>query len=216
MNESKRALFLWGGMEFHDPENTSLRFARALESRGYVVQITNDLTVLEDRTALELNDLIVICITMGEISDIQEQNLTHAVRSGTGLGGWHGGLGDTFRTRTDYHYMVGGQWVKHPGDIRSYSVQVSTNHEITDGVQDFPVHSEQYYMHVDPAVNVLATTTFDGNDDSWIAGAKVPVAWTKQYGQGKVFYCSIGHTDADFHQPDSALLVEQGLVWATR
>lgn len=210
----KRALFLWGGWEFHDPLNTSMRFASVLDRRGYDVTLTNDATVLD--ADVSSFDLIVICMTMAEITDEQERNLLAAVADGSGLGGWHGGLGDAFRTRTDFQYAVGGQWVKHPGDTIDYTVNIVADHEITVGVRDFPVHSEQYYMHVDPAVQVLATTTFSGEHDAWIDGVVMPVAWTKRYGQGRVFYCSIGHNATDFDQPDVARLVEQGLVWATR
>ncbi|MCO5227268.1 MAG: ThuA domain-containing protein [Thermomicrobiales bacterium] len=211
---AKRALFLWGGWEFHDPLNTSRRFASALEGRGYDVTLTNDATVLDaDVSAF---DLIVVCMTMAEITDQQERNLLAAVATGTELGGWHGGLGDAFRTRTDFQYAVGGQWVKHPGDTIDYTVNIIADHEITAGVHDFPVRSEQYYMHIDPGVAVLATTTFSGEHDAWIDGVVMPVAWTKSFGRGRVFYCSIGHNAADFDQPDVARLIDQGLVWATR
>ena len=211
---SKRALFLWGGMDFHEPQQTSERFAGRMQARGYDVHLTNDLAVLT--TDLTAYDLIVLSMTMGGISDAQESNLLAAIRAGTGLGGWHGGLADTFRDRPNYQYAVGGQWVAHPGDITEYAVQVKPGHEITAGVGDFSMRSEQYYLHIDPAVNVLATTTFSGEHDDWIDGVEMPVAWTKQYGAGKVFYCSLGHTNADFELNEAALLVEQGLVWATR
>lgn len=216
MSVGKRALFLWGGMEFHEPRQTSERFADRLRNRGYEVDFTADLAALDDAGSLEAYDLIVISITMGEMSDTQEANLLNAIAAGTGLGGWHGGLADTFRTRTGYQYVVGGQFVAHPGNIIDYTVNITAEHEITSGINDFAMHSEQYYLHVDPAVQVLATTTFNGAHDSWINGVVMPVAWTKIFGAGKVFYCSLGHTNADFEKNEAALLVEQGLVWATR
>lgn len=216
MSQQPRALFLWGGMEFHEPCETSTRFANLLEQRGYVVDVTSDTTRLDDADALRDFDLIVICMTMGEINDQQETNLLSAVKAGSGLAGWHGGLGDTFRGRPNFQYAVGGQWVAHPGDISSYEVKITSDNEITRGIADFRMHSEQYYMHVDPAINVLASTTFSGDHDSWIDRVTMPVAWTKSYGNGRVFYCSLGHVDADFDVPEAAQLVEQGLVWATR
>lgn len=216
MSESPRVLFLWGGMEFHEPEQTSQRFANLLRQRGYVVNLTSDTSLLNDKVNLGGYDLIVVCMTMGEITDEQEENLLAAVKAGTGLAGWHGGLADAFRTRTNYQYAVGGQWVAHPGDIIEYEVQVHPPHEITDGIGDFTMHSEQYYMHIDPAVHVLASTKFTGDHDSWIDDVVMPVAWTKMYGRGRVFYCALGHVDADFDVPEASRLVEQGLVWATR
>lgn len=210
------ALFLWGGMSFHEPQQTSQRFADLLTARGYAVTITDDATVLDDAETLARHDLIVINMTMGEITDQQEENLLAAVRGGSGLGGWHGGLADAFRGRTSYQYAVGGQWVAHPGDIIEYTVKIGADHQITHGITSFAMHSEQYYLHVDPAVEVLATTTFGGDHDHWIADVVMPVAWTKRYGCGRVFYCALGHVNADFDVPEAARLVEQGLVWATR
>ncbi len=212
----KRILIVWGGMEFHEPRQTSERFAKALSARGYEVHVTDQLSKLDDAEGLAAFDLIVINMTMGEIADQQEANLLAAIRAGTGLAGWHGGLADTFRNRPNYQYAVGGQWVAHPGDILDYQVHITQDHEITEGIADFMMRSEQYYMHVDPAVNVLATTTFGGEHDSWIDGVVMPVAWTKMYGNGRVFYCSLGHVDADFNVPEATRLVEQGLIWAMR
>lgn len=211
-----KALILWGGMDFHEPRPTSERFGARLTERGYDVLVTEDPGNLDNATDLATYDLIVINMTMGDISDQQEANLLAAIRAGTGLGGWHGGLADTFRNRPNYQYAVGGQWVAHPGDIIDYSVQTVREHEITVDIGEFSMRSEQYYMHIDPAVTVLAKTTFTGKHDSWIDGVEMPVAWTKQYGLGRVFYCSLGHSNADFNVPEASRLVEQGLVWATR
>lgn len=218
MTTPKRALFLWGGMEFHDPRQTSELFGGLLGDRGYDVQLEQDLDILLDRDRLAATDLIVMAITGGKITDEQEAGLLEAVRSGTGLGGWHGGLADAFRDRITYQYAVGGQWVAHPGDLREYTVKITAPDDpIMEGVNDFGMQrSEQYYMHVDPANEVLATTTFDGAYDDWVEGVVMPVAWKKRYGAGKVFYCSIGHTVADFETPEARTITERGLVWATR
>jgi type 1 glutamine amidotransferase len=153
---------------------------------------------------------------MGKISQEQEKGLLEAVRGGVGLAGTHGGLGDSFRDNTEYQYMVGGQWVAHPGGEIDYSVQV-TDHDdaITKGVGDFKIHSEQYYMHVDPNVKVLATTTFNGDHNSWIDGAVMPVVWKKYYGKGRVFYISVGHTPKDFDIPEAMEILRRGIRWAS-
>ena len=56
------------------------------------------------------------------------------------------------------------------------------------GITDFDYPSEQYYMHVDPANEVLATTTFSGEHAPWIEGVVMPVVWKRRYGEGRVFY----------------------------
>ena len=70
-------------------------------------------------------DLIIQHITMSEISENQINNLTKTIKNGAGLAGCHGGLGDSFRNNVDFQYMVGGQFVKHPGDNINYTVNIS-------------------------------------------------------------------------------------------
>jgi hypothetical protein len=152
---------------------------------------------------------------MGTIAKEPLAGLLAAVKSGTGLAGWHGGLGDAYRNETEYRYMVGGDWVAHPGGIIDYEVQI-TDHEdpVTAGLSDFKVHSEQYLMHVNPNNKVLATTTFDGSRDPWIDGYTMPVAWKKVYGKGRVFYTSLGHTRDVFDIPQVLTIMQRGMLWA--
>ncbi len=140
-----------------------------------------------------------------------------AIKAGTGLAGWHGGMADSFRNNVEYQWMVGGQWVAHPGNIIDYTVNI-INHDdpITAGLSDFQMHSEQYYMHVDPSNEVLATTTYDGAHASWVAGTVMPVVWKRMWGQGKVFYSSLGHVAKDFDVAEAKEIVRRGMLWATR
>src|SRR5690606_32183816 len=109
---------------------------------------------------------------------------------GVGIAGCHGGMCDAFRGSTEWQFMTGGQWVAHPGDTGgSYYVEMNPSepHEITDGIADFKVTSEQYYLHVDPGVKVLATCRFpaSGADGPHTANpCDMPTVWTKMYGQG--------------------------------
>jgi uncharacterized protein len=138
-------------------------------------------------------------------------------KGGVGLAGWHRGLADSFRDNPNYHFMVGGQFVAHPGGIVEYEVNIADREDpITAGLEDFRVRSEQYYVHVDPHNEVLATTTFGGEHAPWIEGAVVPGVWKKRWGEGKVFYCSLGHAAADFDVPEVRKIVERGMLWASR
>jgi uncharacterized protein len=192
-------------------------FARCLESEGYRTEIVNTLEVYRDAEGLQRFDLIVPVWTMGTITNEQEKGLLDAIRSGIGLGGWHGCMADSFRNNTEYQFMVGGQWVAHPGNIIPYRVNI-VNHEdpITSNISDFDMLSEQYYMHIDPSNEVLATTTFSGDILPWIDGAVMPVVWKRKWGNGKVFYCSLGHVSKDFDVPEAREIVRRGLLWATR
>ena len=133
-------------------------------------------------------DLVIQHITMSKITDDQLNGLLKAVKNGTGLAGCHGGLGDSFRNNTEYQYMIGGQFVKHPGGQVNYKVTIENRKDfITRGIKDFNIFSEQYYMHVDPALDVLATTTFSEKYDPWIKGVIIPVVWKKNMGKEKFF-----------------------------
>ena len=213
----KTALIFYGGWEGHQPAETTELFSRLLEEDGFAVSATESLEDLEDVEDLLVYDLIIPNWTMGEMSDKQADCLAEAVAGGCGLGGWHGGMGDAFRGNTQYQFMVGGQFVAHPGKIVSYIVKITDReHPITKGLQDFTMQSEQYYMHIDPSNTVLAETTFDGKAHPWIEGAEIPVVWLRQWGKGKVFYCSLGHRMEDFEVPQCREIIRRGLNWAAR
>jgi hypothetical protein len=214
---TKQALMVWGGWAGHEPKQCVDVFAPFLLAQHYEVEISDTLDVYLDADKLSALDLIVPVWTMGTITREQEAGLLKAVKSGVGLAGWHGGMGDSFRNNTEYQFMVGGQWVAHPGGPIDYTVNI-TNHAdpITAGLADFAMHSEQYYMHVDPSNEVLATTTFGGEHAYWIKGTVMPVVWKRMWGAGRVFYCSLGHIAKDFDVPEARILVERGMLWASR
>jgi type 1 glutamine amidotransferase len=212
----KSALFVWGGWEGNEPKQCVDIFAPWLESQGFRVEISNSLDSYLDLAKLKALDLIVHIYTMSDIKAEQERNLEEAVKSGVGLAGWHGGLADAHRSNVEYEFMVGGQWVAHPGGVIDYDVDiVKPEDPIVKGLKPrFHMKSEQYYMQVDPIVEVLATTTFSGQYASWIEGVVMPVVWIKHYGKGRVFYTSLGHVAADFDVPKPGR--SSGGSWAAR
>ena len=215
----KKALIFRGGWDGHEPVLVSERFARLLEKNGIHADIFDGTECLCDKEKLTEYELIVPCVTMSEISRECEQNVSYAVSSGVGLAGCHGGMCDAFRHSTDWQFITGGQWVAHPGgDGIEYTVNICpTTSQITEGIKDFKVYSEQYYMHIDPAIEVLATTRFSLENycDGAVKHVKMPVAWTKFWGLGRVFYCSLGHHDDVFDKsPSAQLLMERGMLWA--
>ena len=206
-----------GGWEGHEPRQTVEVFAPFLRDNGFDVEISESLDVYTDEAKMRALSLVVPCWTMGEISPEQSRGLTSAIASGVGLAGWHGGMGDSFRGDTTYQFMVGGQFVAHPGNIREYSVNITdAGSEITRDISDFQMNSEQYFLHVDPGNHVLATTRFSGeNDDApWTRGVQMPVAWTKSWGKGRVFYSALGHIAADFQVKEARELMQRGMLWA--
>jgi len=215
--KARKALFVWGGWDGHEPKKCVDIFAPWLKEQGFEVEISTTLDSYLDAEKMKSLDLIVQVFTMANITPQQEKGLEDAVKAGVGMAGWHGGMADAFRSNVEYEFMVGGQWVAHPGGVIDYEVNI-TNHDdpITKGLADFKMHSEQYYMQVDPQNDVLATTTFSGQYAPWIQGSVMPVVWKKMYGKGRIFYTSLGHVAADFDVPQAREIVKRGMLWAAR
>lgn len=214
----KKALFVWGGWDGHQPKQTTEVFAPIMQAEGFDVEVSDTLDSFLDEDKMKSLSLVVPCWTMGQISGEQSKGLLTAVKDfGVGFAGWHGGAGDAFRQNTEYQFMVGGQWVAHPGGIVEYKVNI-INHDdpITKGINDFAMKSEQYYMHVDPSNEVLATTTFEGIGAPWIKGCVMPVVWKRMYGEGRVFYSSLGHVASDFDVEEAKEIQKRGMLWAAK
>lgn len=207
----KNALIVWGGWDGHQPEEVAGILAGLLREENYHVEISDTLDSFTDAEKLRRTDLIVPIWTMGTIKKEQLTPFLEAVREGgTGVAGCHGGMSDAFRNEVEYQYMVGGQWVAHPGDDGvTYEVNiVDRTHPLTEGLEDFIVVSEKYYMHIDPVIQVHATTSF--------GDVKMPVVWTKMYGKGRVYHCTLGHQANIVRMPPVLKLMKRGMLWATR
>ena len=222
MPDTKRALIVWGGWDGHQPELVAELFAELLNEAGWITDVHDSLDAFRDVEHLKTLDLIIPIWTMGKIESEQVNPVLNAVESGVGLAGCHGGMCDSFRDCTEWQFMTGGQWVAHPGnDGVRYTVNIKEpNHEVTNDISDFEVESEQYYMHVDPAVQVLATTRLPTNG---VAGPPVPngivdmpVIWTKHWGKGRVFYCSLGHQRNVIEAEPARTIMKRGFLWAAK
>lgn len=210
---ARKALIVWGGWDGHTPKESADVFAPLLREKGFDVEISNTLDSYTDKALMESLSLIVPIWTMGQIKPEQEQGLSAAVANGVGLAGFHGGMCDSFRMNTGYQWMTGGQWVAHPGNLYPrYTVKLTDkSHEITRGLKDFDLtNTERYYLHVDPANNVLGTITFEES------GVVMPYIWTKTWGKGNVFYAAWGHTYKDFDVPEARDIVLRGMLWAAK
>lgn len=213
----KRALIFRGGWEGHEPVQTSDMVAGELRKRGMEVEIFDQQECLLVPELETEYDVIIPVWTMGTLIPEASAALRKAVLNGVGLGGWHGGMCDAFREDTEYQFMTGGQWVAHPGNVIDYRVEITGHDPIVDGIGDFDMHSEQYYMQVDPGNEVLAVTRFNGAVCPWIDGTVMPVVWKRRYGKGKVFYSSLGHVAEDFRRtPQSLEIAVRGILWAAR
>jgi type 1 glutamine amidotransferase len=220
LSQSKRsALIVWGGWDGHQPKEVAAIFEEELTKHGFDVEVSDTLDAYKDVEKLKKLSLIVPVWTMGQITQEQLRPLLAAVESGVGIGGCHGGMCDSFRNETQYQFMTGGQWVSHPGnDGTEYTVRITDpDHFITQGsVPEFKVVSEQYYMHVDPAIKVHAVTRFPVADGEHVKNGPVdmPTVWTKYWGEGRVFYSTLGHQANIVAQKEVLPIMVRGLLWA--
>lgn len=214
----KKALIVHGGWDGHEPVQVTEVFRSTLVKEGFDVEVSDTLDSFLDVEKLKSLHLIVPVWTMGKITNEQVKPVIEAVASGVGIVGCHGGMCDSFRECVEWQFMTGGQWVSHPGgDGVEYKVDIRRGSSpITEGIKDFAVRSEQYYVHVDPAIEVLATTRFPVVN--WYHASNgqvdVPVVWTKRWGHGRVFYNSLGHHADIFDIPSALELMRRGFLWA--
>lgn len=212
------ALVVRGGWDGHIPVAASDRYAEALRAVGYTVTVSDTLDSYLDADLLAATDLVVQCWTMGRVTGEQSAGLAAAVRAGTGLAGWHGGIVDAFRGDTRYQLLTGGQFVYHAPGFTTYQVRpTAVAHPVTAGLEPFEVTTEQYYLHTDPTIEVLAITDYvDDADVPELNGTTVPVAWTRRWGAGRVFVTTVGHHLADLEHPSVDTIIRRGMAWATR
>ncbi len=208
----KKALIVYGGWKGHEPTEVAEVLERALTEDGFAVEMSDTLESLADEEKLKGLDLIVPHWTMGKLEGPQSKALSNAVESGVGLAGIHGGMGDAFRENSQFQFIVGGQFVAHPGGQIDYRVHIVDHVDpITADLEHFDVHSEQYYMHVDPSNHVLAATTVEAN------GCTMPVVWKRSFGKGRVFYSALGHVASELTDyPNTLTLARRGMAWAAK
>jgi len=216
----RRALIVSGGWEGHQPAAVADLFNELLQGEGFDVDLSNSLESFTDERYLKSLSLIVPNWTMGKITPQQLNPLLAAVADGLGVAGCHGGMCDAFRDSPEWQFMTGGQWVAHPGNDRvTYNVHIANRiHPITAGIENFSVTTEQYYMHIDPAIHVLASTRFPTAPGPHLPNGPVemPVMWTKLYGEGKIFYVSLGHTPQILAAEPVATIMRRGFLWSAR
>lgn len=214
--KQRKALVVWGGMQLHTPERGAQVVRQLLEEEGFAVTVTPDYEALgaED---VGSNDLVVPVITDGVLAPEKMANLIAGIRAGTGLAGYHMGLATSFRASVPFRYAASCYWVQHPGNIITYRVDVTRpDHPIMAGLVSFEHTSEQYYLNYDPAVEVLATTTFSGEFHPWRKDVVMPVVFTTTHDRGRVFYTSLGHTADELDIPQVRTILKRGLLWAAR
>jgi type 1 glutamine amidotransferase len=230
---SKQALIVRGGWDGHEPVQTTDSFLPFLTEQGYRTRVEDSTKVYADADYLATVDLIVQVVTMSRIEADELKGLMTAIRNGTGMAGWHGGIADSFRNSADYLQLIGGQFAHHQAKGRPealkgegadnfvrYTVDIvaeQADHPIVAGISDFELETEQYWVLSDDYNDVLATTTIPARDfDAWQRPITCPAIWTRQWGKGRIFVTTAGHSFDIVDQQPVRTIIERGMLWATR
>jgi uncharacterized protein len=229
----RTALIVRGGWDGHMPVETTDFFVPFLEEHGFSVVIEESPDVYADAERMAGVDLIVQVVTMSTIEKEPLAGLIAAVRAGTGMVGWHGGIADSFRNSADYLQLIGGQFAHHAAiappeqltgeqsdNYQEYTIELTElgrSHPVTAGVEDFSLTTEQYWVLSDAYNEVLATTTQAKRDyDAWDRPVTFPAVWTRHWGEGRIVVSTAGHRLEIVQDPSVRRIIEQGLLWAAR
>jgi uncharacterized protein len=228
----RRALVVRGGWEGHAPVEATELFLPFLRDNGYEVRVEESHEVYADAEVLGATDLIVQSVTMSEISHDQLKGLRAAIAAGTGMAGWHGGIADSYRNNSDYLQLIGGQFATHPSKEPSlccgtqednylkYTVEITDlgrKHPVTEGLEDFELDTEQYWVLHDDLIDVLATTTHPVQPyHPWHRPITSPAVWTRLWGEGRIMVATPGHSVDILEDANVRTIMERGMLWATR
>jgi uncharacterized protein len=225
----RQALVVRGGWEGHHPVEATDHFVPHLQENGFAVRVEDSPKVYADAGYMAGVDLVMQCMTMSTIEKDELAGLTAAVANGTGLAGWHGGIADSYRNSSDYLQMIGGQFACHPPKAAEertgeqadyfipYRVEITGEHPVTAGIEDFELVTEQYWVLSDSYNNVLATTTVAAHDwEPWHRPITTPAIWTRDWGKGRVFVCTPGHDMDVIRDANVSTIIQRGLLWAAR
>lgn len=228
----KQALVVRGGWDGHQPIETTDIFIPFLEQNGFKVRIENSPAIYADAEFMACVDLIQQTNTMNTIEKEEFAGLQEAIVNGTGFGGWHGGIVDSYRNSSDYLQMLGGQFASHPGKLPEERIDGQSDnfvpftvnmtdlgraHPITSDLSDFDLVTEQYWILHDDYNDVLATTTQKvRSGDPWSREITSPAIWTRNWGKGKIFVTTCGHNLEVVLDKNVRTVIERGLLWASR
>ncbi len=144
---------------------------------------------------------------VGELTTAQKRGLLSYIRTGGGFFGLHTAAA-SFRESEGYHSMLNGFFDGH-SPYMNFTVNVSDKeHPITEGLGDFEVTDELYYLKHNPAVSHHLMHAYDETKDETHV-----MAFHHTYGEGRVFYFALGHDMAVLENPSFQTVIRRGALW---
>ncbi|MGB9604111.1 MAG: ThuA domain-containing protein, partial [Limisphaerales bacterium] len=202
----------------HNWKEVSAATREALNETGrFDVKVCEDPAILESATALQRYDVIYMAMynaSTPTLSDTAKNNLVNFIKGGKGFVVSHLSSA-SFKEWDEFKKICGRYWVmgKSGHGPRSVFKAKITNadHPITKGMTDFDQDDELYAkLQGDAPITVLVTA-----DSDWSKQTE-PLAFTVQYGQGRVFHHTFGHDGKAVNNPSVKKLIARGTEWAAR
>jgi type 1 glutamine amidotransferase len=188
-------------------------------SGAFEVTATEDMSVFTTQTLKRY--ATVIFYTSGELpmSVSQKEALLDFVRSGRGFVGVHSAT-DTFYTWPDYLDLLGGYFNEHPWH-QEVTIEVvdpsnplvaflGSSWQIEDEIyqiSDFDYPGSHVLLRLDETSVDLTRSGVHRRFYGW------PLAWTRPYGQGRVFYTALGHEASVWRDPRYQQILLNAILW---
>ena len=207
----KLLVFVGTEGKYHDHEQNG-RFLTSMLSGSMLsgskridASFSRDYEVLA--TGLSLFEAVLFYTDVGELTNTQERGLLSFVDSGGGFFGLHTAAA-SFRECEGYHRMLNGFFNGHSPHMK-FTVTVSDPGDpITEGLADFEVTDELYYLKHDPGKSHHLLQAYDETRDETHV-----MAFKHTCGEGRVFFFALGHDMAVLENPNFQQVVLRGALW---
>ncbi len=166
----------------------------------------------------------VMFFTTGELplSGAQKAAFIGFVRSGHGFVGVHSAT-DTYYDWPDYLALIGGYFDGHPWHqkvrvrvadpsnslVSFIGPSLELNDEIYQ-IRDFDEGGSRVLLRLDDSSVDLTREGVHRRSYGW------PMAWTRSYGEGRVFYTALGHEAAVWQDERYQRLLLNAILWSSR
>ena len=206
MDTLKTLVFVGTEGIYHDHEGNGKYLTEMLnETDSIKADFSRDYNILTD--GLDVFQTVLFYTDIGELTTEQEAGLLDYIEAGGGFFGLHTAAA-SFRESEGYHDMLNGFFNGH-SPYMDFSVSISdTDHPITQGLTDFEVKDELYYLKHNPDTSHHLMHAYDNTKDETHV-----MAFHHTYGKGRVFYFALGHDMVVLENPSFQEVIRRGVLW---
>lgn len=209
--EGKVHILYMAGGSWHDHLGVAAILRKFLEVRHeYYITYSEDFSIFT--RPLDQYDVIIMNGMPAKMEDDAFAGFTKAVKEGMPVLGLHSATAALKKDdlhKASYTDLIGADFGKHP-PIHTFPVTiVNPNHPIVKNIGDFEIYDEMYFYKEQADKSTVLI-------EAEHKGIKTPIAWTRTYGKGNVFYTSLGHSVGAATNKYFQQLVLNALIWLVK